>query len=169
VIRLTPTSYIVLGLIELCGDATPYELKQLVGISVGNFWSINHAQVYGEPERLAGAGHLIEEREDGGRRRKRYTLTDNGRKALTEWREEPTAALGELRDLGLLKLFFGAEPGPLAEQQLVAHREQLATYERLIEEAGDTLSPGPRLALEAGIGHERESVRFWERVAAESG
>jgi len=34
-IRLTPTSYIVLGLIDACGEATPYELKQMVAAGVG--------------------------------------------------------------------------------------------------------------------------------------
>ena len=52
-IRLTPTSYIVLGLLEFAGESTPYGLKQLVSASVGNFWTLHHAQLYTEPERLA--------------------------------------------------------------------------------------------------------------------
>ena len=57
-IRLTPTSYIVLGLLEAAGEATPYDLKQMVAVGLGNFWSLQHAQLYTEPERLAGAGYL---------------------------------------------------------------------------------------------------------------
>ena len=64
-IRLTPTSYIVLGLIDAAGEATPYDLKQTVGLSLGNFWSLPHAQLYAEPERLAVAGLLSERRESG--------------------------------------------------------------------------------------------------------
>ena len=97
-LRLTYTSYIVLGLVELSGEATPYELKQAAAGSVGNFWSMQHAQFYTEPERLAGAGLLTESREEGGRRRKRYRLTKAGAEALEEWRREPTAELGELRN-----------------------------------------------------------------------
>jgi hypothetical protein len=41
-IRLTPTSYIVLGLIQQAGTATPYELKGLIAARVGNFWSLQH-------------------------------------------------------------------------------------------------------------------------------
>ena len=68
--QLTPTSYIVLGLLEAAdGEATPYDLKQAVAASVGNFWSIPHSQLYAEPERLARAGYLTEERETHGRRR----------------------------------------------------------------------------------------------------
>src|ERR1700736_2345980 len=106
-VNLTPTSYIVLGLLEWAGEATPYELKRLVGESVGHFWSLQHAQLYTEPERLTKAGLLTEDREQAGRRRKRYALTDAGRDALGQWRGNPTDAFTELRDLGLLQLFFG--------------------------------------------------------------
>ena len=165
-IRLTPTSYIVLGLIDARGEATPYELKAIVAAGLGNLWSVQHAQLYSEPERLAGAGYLEEEREETGRRRKRYALTREGRAALRDWVGEPTGALSELRDLGLLKLFFGADPATLATTQLEAHRAQLARYEaqrdalRLAGTAG-----GAVLTLEAGIGHEREYIRFWSRLA----
>ena len=76
----------------------------------GNFWTLQHAQLYSEPERLAKAGYLTEERERGGRRRKLYAITDKGREALDEWRSEPTDAILELRAPALLKLFFGADP-----------------------------------------------------------
>jgi DNA-binding PadR family transcriptional regulator len=75
VIELTQTSYTVLGLISMAGEPTPYDLKQLVAISVGNFWSIPHSQLYAEPDRLADAGYLTVRRESGGRRRKHYKLT----------------------------------------------------------------------------------------------
>ena len=150
-VNLTNTSYIVLGLIELSGEATPYEMKQAAAGSFGNFWSMHHAQFYTEPERLTQAGLLTEERERGGRRRKRYVLTKEGREALERWRAEPTAELGELRDPGLLKLFFGAEPGPLADAQLEAHEAKLAQYEWIRDQAGNGGPAGPRATLEAGI------------------
>jgi PadR family transcriptional regulator, regulatory protein AphA len=71
-LRLTPTSYIVLGLLEWGGRCTPYELKGLVAESVGNFGTLQHAQLYTEPARLAAAGYVTEEKEEGGRRRKLY-------------------------------------------------------------------------------------------------
>jgi DNA-binding PadR family transcriptional regulator len=165
-VKLTPTSYIVLGLLELCGKATPYELKGMVAGSLGNFWSVPHAQLYTETERLAKARLLDEEREDTGRRRRTYSLTAAGRRALAAWREESTHELYELRDLGLLKLFFGAEPARIAGEQLVAHEARLAAYRQLLEALSLGDAPeGPRLTLEAGIGHEREYVRFWKRLA----
>ena len=164
-IRLTPTSYIVLGLIEAAGEATPYDLKGMVAVSLGNFWSIQHAQLYTEPERLAKAGYLRERREQGGRRRKHYKVTKRGREALRVWREEPTDEMTELRDLGLLKIFFGGDPGAMARAQLPAHESKLAEYEEIQRNAAEELPPGPRLALEAGIFHERAWLEFWSKFA----
>ena len=76
---LTPTSVIVLGLLEF-GDATPYELKTRVADTVGSFWSVPHSALYAEPERLAKAGLVAERREQGGRRRREFSITDAGRR-----------------------------------------------------------------------------------------
>jgi PadR family transcriptional regulator AphA len=165
--RLTPTSYIVLGLIELVGgEATPYQLKQLVPHTVGHFWSLNHAQLYAEPERLAKAGYLDEQRERSGRRRKRYSLTEEGREALLRWRAEPTDQLAELRAPGVLKLFFGADPAKLAPVQLEACRQELTELEAIKQGDSGGEPRGPWLALEMGMRINREAVRFWEDVIA---
>jgi PadR family transcriptional regulator AphA len=164
--RLTPTSFIVLGLLDMSGEATPYELKQAVATTLGNFWSVQHAQLYSEPERLAKAGYLNERREEGGRRRRRYSLTARGKRALEDWRAEPTDQLSELRDLALLKLFFGGNPDALGEAQLEAHKRQLAEYEQMRRMDPGTGERGPWLTLDSGIGHEREWVRFWEGLTS---
>ena len=155
----------MLGLLEQAGEATPYELKQMVGVSIGYFWSLQHAQLYTEPERLAGAGYLSVEREQGGRRRKRYSITSEGRSALAAWRAEPPTGLAEMREPALLKLFFGADPGELAASQLSSHRRRLAEYEAIRDSMPSVATAGNRLALEAGIRHEHEWIRFWSEVA----
>ncbi len=164
--RLTPTSYVILGLVELLKTATPYDLKRGATLGVGHFWSLPHTQLYSEPARLAEAGYLDERRERDGRRRRLYRLTPTGRDALERWRREPTGDLYEIRDTGLLKLFFGAEPAALAATQLASHRENLRAFEQLRQEAESAEVPdGVLLTLEAGIGHAREYVRFWSRLA----
>lgn len=160
--RLSPTSYVVLGLVEVLRTATPYDLKRLAQISVFNFWPLPHTQLYTECARLAQGGMLDERREESGRRRRLYRLTAAGRGALDEWRADPAASLSELRDAGLLKLFFGADPTTLAESQLAAHQERLKAYEAL--HAGEAMTGGMRQALEAGIGHERLWVRYWRAL-----
>jgi DNA-binding PadR family transcriptional regulator len=164
-IRLTPTSYIVLGMLEAAGAATPYALKAMVAESVGYVWTVQHAQLYSEPERLAGAGLVAEEREDGGRRRRTYSLTETGRRALEQWRAAPAGGTTELRDIGLLQLFFGADPAAVAAAQLPGHEARLAAYEEIRSRPGEPMPPGPSLALDAGIAHEREWVRFWRGVS----
>jgi PadR family transcriptional regulator, regulatory protein AphA len=169
-IQLTPTSFIVLGLLSNAEQATPYELKQMAGATVGQFWSLSHSQVYAEPERLARAGYLSEKREQGGRRRKRYSLTAKGRKAFEAWRDEPSRELYELRDPGLLQLAAGAHPARLAEAQLETHKQKLAELEQMRSTFDLTDAPESyRLVCECGIGHEREYVRFWSRLAKASG
>jgi DNA-binding PadR family transcriptional regulator len=159
---LTDTSYAVLSLIERFGPATPYQLKQVAQVSIFHFWSIPHTQVYAECARLAQAGLLDEQREQTGRRRRVYQLSEPGREALGMWRSDPTTDLYELRDPGLLKLFCGADPARLAETQLEPHERRLELYTELQKQ--DELTEGMRLALEAGIGHEREYVRFWSQL-----
>jgi PadR family transcriptional regulator AphA len=164
--RLTDTSYAVLGLLDQWGPATPYQLKQVAQVSIFHFWSIPHTQIYTECARLAKAGLLKERREEGGRRRRIFELSASGRKALDEWRADLDTDLYELRDPGLLKLFCGADPEALAKAQLDRHERRLATYEGMLGEG--EMPTGMRLALESGIGHEREYVRFWSRVQKDS-
>jgi DNA-binding PadR family transcriptional regulator len=164
-IKLTPTSFIVLASVARLERATPYELKALTTASLSGFWTLQHAALYAEPARLAGAGLLAEEREEAGRRRRFYTLTPAGRARLDSWLAAPTGALAELRDPGLLRLSLGAPPGPLAAAQLAAHEAKLAEYEALRGAMGDALTEGQRLTLEAGLAHERVWVAFWRDLA----
>jgi DNA-binding PadR family transcriptional regulator len=163
--RLNPTSYIVLGLLAQAGEATPYDLKRAVAAGVGNFWSLQHAQLYSEPERLARAGYVTEDRESTGRRRRRYSITAKGRRALKDWLAAPAHGFTELRDPGLLKLFFGADPAELAAGQVEIHRRQLERYEELRAASSGAQPSGPLHSLDAGIAPEREWVRFWKRLA----
>jgi PadR family transcriptional regulator AphA len=165
-VNLTPTSVIVLGLLEfLGGEGTPYDLKQAVGITVGHFWTFQHAQLYTETERLANAGLLTEHREEGGRRRKHYRVTAAGRKALDEWRKEPATDVPELRDLGILKLFMGAEPTALAAAQIAAHEAKLQTYYEIRKLDTGEDPRGPWIALDAGIQYEKHMIRYWKQLA----
>lgn len=161
--RLSDTSYAVLGLVERFGPVTPYQLKQVAQVSIFHFWTIPHTQIYSECARLAEAGLLDEEREETGRRRRVYRISEPGKAALERWREDPITDLYELRDPGLLKLFCGADPAALAPPQLERHQQRLELYLRLHDQ--EEMPAGMRLALEGGIGHEREYVRFWSSLA----
>jgi DNA-binding PadR family transcriptional regulator len=164
-VRLTATSFIVLGLLRDMGEATPYDLKQRIGVSVANFWPVPHAQLYREPERLAAAGYVAERREEGGRRRRFYAITPRGDAALREWLDEAPSEPPELRDAGVLKLFFGADPPAVAGRQRPLHEAKLAEYERLHAELTRNGAPAGWLrALEAGIAFERAAIGRWSAL-----
>src|SRR5689334_23788859 len=84
-LRLTPTSYLVLGLLAREGPSTPYELKQHVKATLGNFWSFPHTLLYSEPPRLGALGLVTEARETEGRRRRVFSITSAGTSALDAW------------------------------------------------------------------------------------
>src|SRR6184192_488494 len=110
--KLTATSYVVLGLVALLGEATSYDMKRLVNMSVGYFWTFPHSQLYAEPDRLVQMGLLAETREEGGRRRRMYSITEDGLGELKDWLSDPETPPVEMRDTGTLKLFFGSLTTP---------------------------------------------------------
>ena len=133
-IRLTTTSYALLALLDQLGEATSYDIKQALEKSIENFWPVPHTTAYEEPARLAEGGYLSVEQEPGGRRRKSYALTDEGREALRAWADEPTAAPPQLRDEVMLKVFAGADPAALVEPRLAWHRAKLEELQGYLEE-----------------------------------
>jgi PadR family transcriptional regulator AphA len=172
-VRLSPTSYVVLGSIAVRGPSTSYDLKQFVELTLGHFWSFAHSQLYAEPERLAHAGLLSENREADGRRRRTYTITPAGHEALNGWLNEPTPDQPELRDPGLLKLFFSEladedEFQALVHEQAASHRSLLARYEALWRRYGERPEYERRnLPLQAGLRVERALLAFWEDLEAQ--
>jgi PadR family transcriptional regulator, regulatory protein AphA len=132
-IRLTTTSYAVLSLLETFGEATPYELKQALEHTIENFWPVPHTTFYEEPARLAKAGYLSQQQENGGRRRKRYALTDAGRMALHTWANSPGAPPSQYRDEGMLKVFAGADPYVVFAGRGDWHRAKLAELQGYME------------------------------------
>jgi PadR family transcriptional regulator, regulatory protein AphA len=166
-IRLTQTSYAVLALFEHLGDATSYDLKQAIEISIENFWQVPHTTAYDEPARLASGGYLTVRQEAGGRRRKLYALTDLGREALAAWTAEPTAAPPQLRDETMLKVFAGADPTPLLPPRRAWHQAKLTELEGLLALLRESDGPeGPERTLIAGIAYHRKMLEVLDTLEA---
>lgn len=166
---LTPTSYLVLGLVRTLQPCTSYEMKQLVRVSIGMFWSFPHSQLYAEPNRLVDDGLLEEEQEQTGRRRRLFRLTAEGDAALAGWLSTPAVSLGELRDEGLLKLFFSGRSSAeavteLARAQQQVHEERIEFLTRLRDEIGDRADPAQLATLELGLRWDRTAAEFWAEV-----
>src|SRR3954454_7089278 len=144
-------------------------MKRFVSVSIGYFWPFPHSQLYAEPARLAQLGLLREQQETRGRKRRIYSLTDSGRTALRDWLAEPSDEPTEIRDLSVLKLFFGAQAGDgdvvaLANHAVEAHRRRLAEYEAIATDPA--IEDHQRRTLEMGLEFERMAIAFWENVAS---
>jgi PadR family transcriptional regulator AphA len=181
--RLTPTSYLVLGLLAREGPSTPYDLEQRVRATLGNFWSFPHTLLYSEPPRLAALGLVTETRETEGRRRRVFAITPAGLSALGSWLDRPSGAPTELRDPGLLQLFFADLASDearlrLAERRLAIHQAKLAAYreDERLERRPNGLQRGQRTVehwrgetLPMGLRYEGAAVDFWTDVVAKAG
>jgi DNA-binding PadR family transcriptional regulator len=103
---LSPTARVILGLLRL-GLRTGYDIKRVTDYSTRYFWGASYGQIYPELKRLEEAGLVRSKAEPRGSvRRRLFTLTRRGERAVREWLLEPSERF-ELRDEGLLKLFFG--------------------------------------------------------------
>ncbi|MEV7415555.1 helix-turn-helix transcriptional regulator [Streptomyces sp. NPDC089919] len=162
--RLTTPSFLVLGIIDTLGEASPYDVKVEAARTVAPFWSVPHAQVYAQCDRLLEAGMLSEDRQAGGRGRRLLRLTEAGRAALADWLADPAFVPVEARERGILKLWFGARPELHVPVQLEEHHRTLAEYEQLADSVGELITRGQREALEFGIRYERMMVDFWQWV-----
>ncbi len=160
-IRLTATSHAVLAMLHQLGEATPYEIKQLLEKSIQNFWPVPHTTAYEEPARLAAAGYLEVRQEAGGRRRKTYSLTAEGREALAAWAADPSLSPPQLRDEAVLKTFAGADPAPLLEARATWHREKLEELQGYLDEVHGTEEwQRSQRTLMVGVAYHRKMLEL---------
>ena len=80
--ELSPTGKVILGMLAL-GTQTGYDIKRFVDRSTRHFWAASYGQIYPELKRLERAGWIAGDDEPrGGRRRRVYRITPEGRSAL---------------------------------------------------------------------------------------
>ena len=169
-VRLSTISHVVLGMIALRGPSTPYDLKRAVAGSLGS-WTFPHAQLYSEPDRLVDLGLLERHVEDSGRRRKTYSMTARGRRALREWLAAPVDEQVQVPDVAALKLYFSAagdgnDVPALAREQVKQHDDRIAAFEAVAERlAGDPAAWSRATALELALEVEHAARRFWAALA----
>ena len=153
--NLSPTGRVILGVLAV-EARSGYDIKALTDKSTRFFWAASYGQIYPELKRLAEAG-LIEGSDEpqGGRKRTVYSITRDGRKALAEWLSAPEQ-VHELRDEGLLKLFFAATQGKdevvaAIEGKRDAHATKLAELREIEPHARAAERVGPAEVLGYGL------------------
>ena len=153
--QLSPTGRVILGMIAL-GRRTGYEIKQLVDRSTRHFWAASYGQIYPELRRLEEGG-LIKGRLEGsgGRTKITYELTPEGSAALHDWLSSDAPLVFEMRNEGMLKLFF-SDVAP--ETKLAQIRAMRSHYERqraelhAIGKDPSEMTTGPGMTLDLGLG-----------------
>lgn len=165
--ELSPTAKVILGMLRM-QPRSGYDIKSFVDSSTSFFYAAGYGSIYPELKRLRDAA-LIEGREDpaGDRRRVVYELTAAGADELDRWLGSETGPC-ELRDEGLLQMFFAADDRQAAdalERKAAEHAkvlEELAAVEPL---ASGLDNPYPHLTLRYGIGLHEFSRRWCEQEA----
>ena len=172
--ELSATAYVILGMLRK-EPRSGYEIKQQVDNSTRFFWAASYGQIYPELAKLAEAGLVTgEELPTGGRKRTVYRLTRAGRAELRRWLDELPERL-ELRDEGLLKLFFaGAVDRDKALEIIDAKRriaeEKLAALRAIEPRAAEAVTAGdpyPHLVLRYGVEMSEWTIAWCERARAE--
>jgi len=168
--ELSSTAYVILGLLRK-GPKTGYEIKSVVDHSTRFFWAASYGQIYPELRKLAEA-RLIEgtSKPSGGRKRTEYRLTASGRKELRRWLEIKPETF-ELRDEGLLKLFFAGAAPASAAKAIEAKRsyheqklQQLREIEPLAKAAPDRF---PYMVLRHGVALSEFTIDWCDEALAE--
>lgn len=174
-VRLTPTSYTLLGLLAR-RPWSAYELNKYMQLSaLRRIWPRAESRIYEEPKKLAtlGLASLTEEYQ-GARKRSVYRITAAGRRALAAWFEEPGAELVYEYET-LVKLLNGDHCDDATLRSLVGEvrrqareeaRQVVAACEQILREGWRI----PETAEHNGliIGFIRESIEArlrWADVA----
>jgi PadR family transcriptional regulator, regulatory protein AphA len=166
---LTPTGRLILGMVRM-GKRTGYEIKQLVDVSARFFWTTSYGQIYPELKRLEASGMISGEAvPTGGRSRTVYSMTPAGEAALDEWLAARDELVWELRDEGLLKLFFseGRDPEEVRDHIRAVRLRSEAVAEQLRSLRTDVNpqpDPGPRMVLEFGVAFNEWLAAYWGQI-----
>jgi len=173
--RLATPDYVVLGMIGL-GIRSGYDIKETVESSIRFFWTISRAQIYPSLKRLEAAKLVAGRSEPQGKRPRRdFEITAAGEAALRQWLSNEEAMPFELRDVGMLKLFFADSMDRSDARALLAavarrSEERLSELGAVEETARAVAAEGnefPLLTLHMGIAFHRamlESCHEFDRL-----
>ncbi|HWG09760.1 MAG TPA: PadR family transcriptional regulator [Solirubrobacteraceae bacterium] len=164
-VELSPTGRVILGMIAF-GKRTGYEIKTFVDRTARYFWAASYGQIYPELKRLEDQGLVRgKPKPSGGRARTEYDLTAAGKAVLEHWLGADDEPSYELRDEGMLKLFFSDS---LPERRIeivraIRRREEHdLAHLRSIEPHARKGPAGSYLTLQMGIGLTEWTIKWCE-------
>ncbi len=161
---LSATARVILGLLKFA-PRTGYDVKRVTDFSTRYFWRASYGQIYPELRGLEKAGLVRSREEPYGRRKRRvYDLTVKGERALTDWLDSESD-LYELRDEGLLRLFFAELVSPEQLLALVQRRREIfessaALFRGIASDLGEIEGPSGEV-LRYGIELMDWNAAWW--------
>jgi DNA-binding PadR family transcriptional regulator len=166
-VMLSATGRVILGLLKW-EPRTGYDIKRVTDFSTRFFWRASYGQIYPELRSLERAGFVASRDEPYGRRRRRvYELTAAGEEALLEWLAS-TDDVYDMRDEGLLRLFFGELVSQDELIQLVRRRRRWFSdagqhFHQIAEELGPIEGPSAEV-LRYGLDLMAWSAAWWAEL-----
>ena len=164
------TKFVILGLLTI-EPMSGYDIKKMIGETIGHFWSESNGQLYPALSQLVNDRLIVlEEKQKKGKKESHlYAITDLGREALETWLGEDIEGKNIQRDEELLKLFFGKNASPSTTVQLLQKREKRVKEKLdqflLIQKELATLTTSPHhlywsLSLKNGIYRAQAELRW---------
>ena len=174
--RLTSFEHVLLGMIFI-QPSTGYDLKRRFATTPIGVYQPSSGALYPALERLERRGLLRSEAPpptEGGRPRRLYHVTEDGRQAHLGWVREPVVAETVSQDLGMHLLRFVMMAHVLPEDAvvefLVSLRAALAGFVASLEQSTRATDAGGNpyagLAVEHGLAVHRASLAWAEQAMA---
>jgi len=129
--------FTILGLLHY-RDLHGYRIKEIIEENFGHMWTINFGQIYPNLKKMLSEELISVEEEicvgEKGPPRKRYSITEKGRQAFSEWLAVSPETNMLLRDPFLMRFVFFGFGDPLRAVEIVddrirEYRNQLARRE----------------------------------------
>lgn len=156
----------------LWAPMSAYDIKKAMAVSISNFWTAAHSQVYQQAKRLLRDGYIREKEVPGSRNKRLLSLTRSGRAAVLHWLRQP-ARPPQLYAESLVKLFFARQAGDpgATVRMLAAERancaERLEEYERMTSSLGaQEQMRYPAMTLDMGIRFNRMAISWIDDTIA---
>lgn len=123
--RQSRTQFAILGFLA-SAPATGYEIRKLLG-DISTIWYESYGQIYPTLKQLTEKGLATRETSSGakGSNKYTYTITDEGRKVLEKWLEEPVHFTPVRHELGLRMYFAKHSSNEVLISQLELFRKKL--------------------------------------------
>lgn len=126
--------FMILGMVY-DEDLTGYDIKKYIETGIGVFYKASFGSIYPMLKKLNTKGHLtMYEQPQGGRQKKFYQITEEGKNSFNKWLTSPMNVLDGTNAHLAKVYFFDKLPAKVRDQQLQEHEQNNVIYLRKLRE-----------------------------------